>query len=203
MRGAMHNLQAFLLVSAGIATVGCRSTGDIKDPSYAEWGRLERLAVAEPVLCAGPSVEGQLALDALKSQVAITAGEWTAGRPDCSAFGSDVLDAEDLSAPALSDLALSKWARENRKAADAVLVTMVRFDETCAQKDGAAPCEASGMTLGAFLYDASGRMVWKSVTSRPLGYGRPAPSAEEPRELLYSRPRHPEEHVVAAGDPAS
>jgi hypothetical protein len=199
----MHNLQAFLLVSAGVATVGCRSTGDIKDPSYANWGRLERLAVAEPVLCAGPSVEGQLALAALKSQVAITAGAWTAGRPDCRALGGDALDADDLSAPALSDLALSDLARATRESADAVLVTMVRFDETCSAPQGDAPCEASGMTLGAFLYDASGRMVWKSVTSRPLGYGMPAPSAEEPRELLYSRPRHPEEHVVAAGDPAS
>ncbi|NUO52342.1 MAG: hypothetical protein HOV80_26115 [Polyangiaceae bacterium] len=195
----MHNLQAFLLVTAGVAAVGCRSTGDVKDASYAEWGRLERLAVAEPVLCTGRTVEGQLALDALKSQVAVTAGEWTAGRPDCDALAkAGALDAADLSAPALDDLALAK-----QKSADAVLVTVVSFDEKCTTPPGAAPCEASGMTLGAFLYDAQGRMVWKSVTSRPLGYGMPAPSAEEPRELLYSRPRHPEEHVVAEGDPSS
>ena len=194
----MHNLQAFLLVSAGVAAVGCRSTADVKDASYAEWGRLERLAVAEPVLCAGRSVEGQLALDALKSQVAVTAGEWSAGRPNCDALIADgALDAEDLSSPSLTELALA-----GHTSADAVLVTVVSFDEKCTTPPALAPCEASGMTLGAFLYDASGRMVWKSVTSRPLGYGMPAPSAEEPRELLYSRPRHPDEQVVA-GDPTS
>ncbi len=181
------------LAAAALFAVGCKSTGSVKDPTYGGWRDLERLAVAEPVLCSGRALEAYVALDALKAQVTETAGPWTAGRPGCEALKADgALDAADLSSPPLSAPGLRAL---DLSGADALLVTFVRVDETC---DGDAACEASALTLTAFLYDTSGRMVWKSVTERPLGFGFPAPSASEPRELLYERPRHPSEHVTAA-----
>lgn len=178
---------------AGVAlTCGCGPTHEARDPSYAGWGRLERLAVAEPVLCAGESVEAYVALDALKSQVAMTAGAWTAGKPSCAGLREErTFDPDDLTAPALGT---GQLAGLDFGGADALLVTTVSIDETC---DAHRACSANVMNLAAFLYDASGRMVWKSVTSRPLGFGFPAPSAAEPRQLLYARPRHPDERVVA------
>jgi hypothetical protein len=179
--------------ASALLLLGCNATGSVKDPTYAGWRELERLAVAEPVLCSGKAMEAYVALDALKAQVAETAGRWTAGKPGCGVLEAEgALDASNLASPPLAAPGLRGL---DLRDADALLVTFVQVDETC---EGDTSCEASALTLTAFLYDTSGRMVWKSVTERPLGFGFPAPSASEPRELLYERPRHPSEHVTAA-----
>ncbi|MBL9022995.1 MAG: hypothetical protein JNL21_12405 [Myxococcales bacterium] len=181
------------VIVAATLVLGCQPTQEARDASYVSWSQLQELAVAEPVLCSGRSLDGYLALDALKVQVEITAGRWHAGRPSCSELMTQAaLDPEDLSAPEFGSSAL---AGLQLGGADAVLVTMATVDESC---DAGPACEADALTLGAFLYDASGRLVWKSITSRSLGFGHPSPSLADPRQLLYGRPRHPEERVVAS-----
>lgn len=181
------------LLFAATVLIGCQPTQEARDPSFGAWSQLERLAVAEPVLCSGRSLDGYLALDALKVQVEITAGHWNAGRPSCAELMTDAaLDPEDLSSPSFDSSALASLQLGG---ADAVLVTLATVDEDC---DEGPACEADALTLGAFLYDASGRLVWKSITNRSLGFGHPSPSLADPRQLLYGRPRHPAERVVAS-----
>ena len=96
-------MRAAACLFAGMALLACAPTKDARDPSYAGWGHLERLAVAEPVLCSGSSLESYVALDALKDQVAVTAGPWTAGRPSCAGLGGEAaFDPDDLSSPRMN-----------------------------------------------------------------------------------------------------